>query len=151
MAVEGRLAALIGAPAGKLHTARSRNDQVNTDVRLWTRAQLDGLDADLSALIGALLDLCARSGQTLVPGYTHLQRGQPVWLGHVILAHAWALSRDRERVADARRRVNRSPLGAAAMAGSAKGSTKAPGFRNVQVQNSVCRSHLREKPSNAAT
>ena len=118
MAVEGRLAALIGAPAGKLHTARSRNDQVNTDVRLWTREQIDGLDADLQELIGALLDLCARSGRTLVPGYTHLQRGQPVWFGHVLLAHAWALSRDRERLADARRRVNRSPLGAAAMAGT---------------------------------
>jgi argininosuccinate lyase len=118
MAVEGRLAALIGAPAGKLHTARSRNDQVNTDVRLWTREQLDGLDTDLRGLIGALLDLCQRSGKTLVPGYTHLQRGQPVWFGHVLLAHAWALSRDRERLADARKRVNRSPLGAAAMAGT---------------------------------
>ena len=118
MAVEGRLHALIGPVAGKLHTARSRNDQVALDVRLWLRTRLDQLDAELAALIGALLDRTESDGRTLIPGYTHLQRGQPIWLGHHLLAYAWALSRDRERIADARRRVNRCPLGAAAMAGT---------------------------------
>ncbi|MFT4974363.1 MAG: argininosuccinate lyase [Myxococcota bacterium] len=118
MAVEGRLHALIGAPAGKLHTARSRNDQVATDVRLWLRSRLDRLDEVLKSLIGALCDRAESDGHTLVAGYTHLQRGQPIWLGHQLLAYAWSFSRDRERLADCRRRVNRSPLGAAAMAGT---------------------------------
>lgn len=118
MAVEGRLHDQIGAVAGKLHTARSRNDQVATDVRLWLRARLDRLDAALCMLIGALLDRVESDGRTLVAGYTHLQRGQPIWLGHQLLAYAWSFSRDRERIADCRRRVNRSPLGAAAMAGT---------------------------------
>ncbi len=118
MAVEGRLHDLIGPVAGKLHTARSRNDQVATDVRLWMRGRLTVLDAEVGRLIGALLDRVEADGRTLVAGLTHLQRGQPIWLGHQLLAHAWALSRDRERIADCRRRVNRSPLGGAAMAGT---------------------------------
>jgi len=118
MAVETRLGEHIGALAGKLHTARSRNDQVATDVRLWLRARLDGLDQSLERLIHAICDRVEADGRTLVPGFTHLQRGQPIWLGHHLLAHAWSLSRDRERVADVRRRVDRSPLGAAAMAGT---------------------------------
>jgi len=118
MAVETRLRDHIGELAGKLHTARSRNDQVATDVRLWLRARLDLLDSELAALIGVLLDRAQVDGRVLVPGCTHLQRGQPIWLGHQILAHAWALSRDRERLSDARRRLNRCPLGAAAMAGT---------------------------------
>lgn len=118
MAVEGRLHAIIGAPAGKLHTARSRNDQVATDVRLWLRSRIDELDAAVGALVGALIDLAEKSGKVVVPGYTHLQRGQPIWLGHQLLAHAWSLHRDRLRLRDARKRVNESPLGAAAMAGS---------------------------------
>ncbi len=118
MAVERRLQGHVGAVAGKLHTARSRNDQVATDVRLWLRARLDLLDEALQALIHTLLDRVEADGRQLVPGPTHLQRGQPIWLGHHLLAHAWAFSRDRERLADARRRVNRSPLGAAAMAGT---------------------------------
>ncbi len=118
MAVEGRLHALIGPVAGKLHTARSRNDQVALDVRLWLRTRLDQLDVELSALIGALTDRAEADGHTLIPGYTHLQRGQPIWLAHHLLAYAWALSRDRERISDARGRVNRCPLGAAAMAGT---------------------------------
>lgn len=118
MAVEGRLHALIGPVAGKLHTARSRNDQVALDVRLWLRTRLDQLDVELAALIGALTDRAESDGRTLIPGYTHLQRGQPIWLGHHLLAYAWALSRDRERIRDARGRVNRCPLGAAAMAGT---------------------------------
>lgn len=118
MAVEGRLHELIGPVAGKLHTARSRNDQVATDVRLWLRSRLDALTAEVETLIAALLDLTETQGRTLVAGTTHLQRGQPIWFGHQLLAHAWALSRDRERLTDARRRVNRSPLGGAAMAGT---------------------------------
>ncbi len=118
MAVEGRLHAHIGAVAGKLHTARSRNDQVATDVRLWMRERIDRLDAQLARLIAALVERAERDGRVLVPGPTHLQRGQPIWLAHHLLAHAWALLRDRERLADARARVNRSPLGAAAMAGT---------------------------------
>ncbi len=118
MAVERRLHQHAGAVAGKLHTARSRNDQVATDLRLWLRGAIDSLDAALSEFIATLLDRTEADGRTLLPGYTHLQRAQPIWLGHQLLAHAWALSRDRERLADARRRVNRCPLGAAALAGT---------------------------------
>ena len=118
MAVERRLQQHAGVVAGKLHTARSRNDQVATDLRLWLRGAIDTLDAAIAGLIAALLDRVEADGRTLLPGYTHLQRAQPIWLGHQLLAHGWALSRDRERLADARRRVNRSPLGAAALAGT---------------------------------
>ncbi len=118
MAVERRLHDKVGAVAGKLHTARSRNDQVATDMRLWLRGAIDQLDTALAQLVGALLQRVESDGRTLLPGYTHLQRAQPIWLGHQLLAHAWALSRDRERLADARARVNRSPLGAAALAGT---------------------------------
>jgi len=118
MAVEGRLHHHIGAVAGKLHTARSRNDQVATDVRLWMRSRIDELDASIGQLVGALAVLAETQGRVIVPGYTHLQRGQPIWLAHQLLAHAWSLERDRERLRDARKRVNRSPLGAAAMAGT---------------------------------
>ncbi len=118
MAVERRLHRHAGTVAGKLHTARSRNDQVATDLRLWLRGALDTLDDAVAALMAALLDRVETDGRTLLPGYTHLQRAQPIWLGHQLLAHAWALARDRERIADTRRRVNRSPLGAAALAGT---------------------------------
>jgi argininosuccinate lyase len=118
MAVEARLHEKVGAVAGKLHTARSRNDQVATDVRLWARARVDALDVQLRRLVEALVARAEVDGRQLVPGPTHLQRGQPIWLGHHLLAHAWSFQRDRERLADARRRLNRSPLGAAAMAGS---------------------------------
>ncbi|MEL6341988.1 MAG: argininosuccinate lyase [Myxococcota bacterium] len=118
MAVEGRLHEHIGAVAGKLHTARSRNDQVATDVRLWMRARLMTLSDEVGALIAALVDRAEADGKVLIPGCTHLQRGQPIWMAHQMLAHAWAFSRDRERIADGLKRVNRSPLGAAAMAGT---------------------------------
>jgi len=118
MAVEHRLTELEGEVGGKLHTARSRNDQVATDVRLWLRRRLDDLDATAARLIAVLLQRVEADGQTLVPGFTHLQHGQPIWLGHHLLAYAWMLSRDRERFADARRRVDRCPLGAGAMAGT---------------------------------
>ena len=118
MAVEARLTELIGETGKKLHTARSRNDQVATDVRLWLKRRLERLDAALGALIATLLDRIEADGRALLPGYTHLQRGQPILLGHHLLGHVWPLARDRERFADALRRLDRSPLGACAMAGT---------------------------------
>lgn len=119
MAVERRLTELIGDVGKKLHTARSRNDQVATDVRLWLLRQVPRLEAALASLIDALLDRIASDGETLMPGYTHLQRGQPILLGHQLLAYAWPLARDRGRLRDARRRFDQCPLGACAMAGTA--------------------------------
>ncbi len=118
MAVEARLTKLIGDAGKKLHTARSRNDQVATDVRLWLKRHLAELDAALVELVGVLLDRIEADGRTLMPGYTHLQRGQPIWLGHHLLAHVWPLTRDRGRLRDALRRLDRSPLGGSAMAGT---------------------------------
>jgi argininosuccinate lyase len=118
MAVEGRLHSHIGAVAGKLHTARSRNDQVATDVRLWLRARLDILASETHALIQILAERALKDGRVLVPGYTHLQRAQPIWIAHQLLAHAWSFSRDWERITLAKKHVNQSPLGAAAMAGT---------------------------------
>lgn len=116
--VERLLFEEVGEVAGKLHTARSRNDQVATDVRLWLRRRLELLDDALVDLLAAFLERVEGDGEILMPGYTHLQRGQPILLGHHLLAHAWPLVRDRERLADARRRLDRSPLGACAMAGT---------------------------------
>lgn len=118
MAVEARLVETLGDLGRKLHTARSRNDQVATDVRLWLKARLAELDRALVGLLDALLDRVERDGRTLIPGYTHLQRGQPILLGHHLLAHAWPLARDRGRLADALRRLDESPLGACALAGT---------------------------------
>ncbi|MEM9554717.1 MAG: argininosuccinate lyase [Acidobacteriota bacterium] len=119
MAVEARLTERVGAVGKKLHTARSRNDQVATDVRLWLRRRLDLLDAALVDLVATLADRAERDGEILMPGYTHLQRGQPVLFGHHLLAHAWPIARDLQRLRDARPRVDASPLGACAMAGTA--------------------------------
>jgi argininosuccinate lyase len=118
MAVEARLTDLVGEVGGKLHTARSRNDQVATDVRLWLKRRLGKLAAAVRDLICTLLDRVEADGQVLIPGYSHLQRGQPVLLGHHILAHTWALSRDLERIYDVGSRVDQSPLGACALAGT---------------------------------
>jgi len=118
MAVETRLTEIVGPVGAKLHTARSRNDQVATDVRLWLRRRLDELASAQRELVAALVDRAESDGHALMPGYTHLQRGQPIHLAHHLLAHAWAVRRDAERVADARRRLNESPLGAGAMAGT---------------------------------
>ncbi len=118
MAVEARLVELVGEAGKKLHAARSRNDQVATAVRLWLKRRLAELDTALVLLIEALLARVESDGRTLMPGYTHLQRAQPIWLGHHLLAHAWAHARDRERLAAALVRVDRSPLGAAALAGT---------------------------------
>ena len=118
MAVERRLVEIAGDVGEKLHTARSRNDQVATDVRLWLKTRLGETDRAIRELLGALLDRVEADGRTLMPGYTHGQRGQPILLGHHLLAHAWALHRDRGRLADAFVRLDECPLGACAMAGT---------------------------------
>jgi argininosuccinate lyase len=117
-AVERRLIALIGPVGKKLHTGRSRNDQVGTDMRLWLRQQIDAIDSDLQRFERALLDQAERHADTLIPGYTHLQRAQPLCLAHHLLAYIAMAERDRSRLADVRRRVNICPLGAAALAGT---------------------------------
>jgi len=118
MNVEARLRELIGEAAGRLHTARSRNDQVATDFRLWVRDAIDGLDQELRALQAALIDQAERHAATVMPGYTHLQAAQPVTFGHHLMAYVEMLGRDRGRLADARCRLNECPLGAAALAGT---------------------------------
>ncbi len=116
--VERLLYREIGAVAGKLHTGRSRNDQVATDFRLWTLEAIDQVDADLAVLGGTLVGRAREGIDVLLPGYTHSQRAQPVRWAYVLLAHAWPLVRDRQRLADARRRVAELPLGSGALAGS---------------------------------
>ncbi len=118
MNVEARLKKLIGEPAGRLHTARSRNDQVAVDFRLWVRDQCDAADAAIVALQKALVGQAEAGADWVMPGFTHLQVAQPVTWGHHMLAYAEMLERDRTRFADARRRMNTSPLGAAALAGT---------------------------------
>jgi argininosuccinate lyase len=118
MNVEARLRDLIGEPAGRLHTARSRNDQVAVDFRLWVRDQCDQADAALAALQSALLGQAEAGADWVMPGYTHLQTAQPVTWGHHMLAYVEMIARDRSRMADARKRMNTSPLGAAALAGT---------------------------------
>ncbi len=118
MNVEARLAELIGEAAGRLHTARSRNDQTATDVRLWLRATIDDTAAGLTALQAALIDQAERHAATIMPGFTHLQPAQVVTFGHHLLAYVEMLGRDRGRLADCRRRLNECPLGAAALAGT---------------------------------
>ncbi len=118
MHVEHRLAELIGPVAGRLHAARSRNDQVATDFRLWVRDAMDAADAGLAALQQALVARAADHAATVMPGFTHLQSAQPVTLGHHLMAYYEMLRRDRSRFADARVRMNECPLGAAALAGT---------------------------------
>ncbi|MDE0861046.1 MAG: argininosuccinate lyase [Akkermansiaceae bacterium] len=118
MNIESALTQKIGAAGGKLHTARSRNDQVATDTRLYCRSAIDSLLELISDLQDALLGRADAHAGTVLPGYTHLQRGQPVTVGHHLLAYIEMLSRDKERLIDARKRVNISPLGSGALAGS---------------------------------
>ena len=118
MNVEGRLAELIGEAAGRLHTARSRNDQVATDFKLWVRDCLDAIDLALAGYQRALSEKALAHAATVMPGFTHLQTAQPVTFGHHLLAYVEMAGRDRGRFADARRRLNESPLGAAALAGT---------------------------------
>ncbi len=116
--IEKRLTALVGDAGKRLHTGRSRNDQVATDIRLWLREEIDGIDARLKAYQRALLDLAQTHADTPMPGFTHLQVAQPVTFGHHLLAYFEMAARDRERLADCRKRTNRLPLGAAALAGT---------------------------------
>ena len=118
MNVESRLAELIGPAAGRLHTARSRNDQVATDFRLWIRATIDAIDAALAAYQQALAEKALAHAATVMPGFTHLQTAQPVTFGHHLLAYVEMAARDRGRFKDARKRLNEWPLGAAALAGT---------------------------------
>src|SRR5438105_1144635 len=116
--IESRLTALVGDAGKRLHTARSRNDQVATDLRLWLRDVIDAMTESLRALRAALIDLAEKHADTIMPGYTHLQVAQPVTLGHHLLAYEAMLARDAERLVDCRHRVNRLPLGSAALAGT---------------------------------
>ncbi|HSV20312.1 MAG TPA: argininosuccinate lyase [Casimicrobiaceae bacterium] len=116
--IERRLTELVGDAGKRLHTARSRNDQVATDVRLWLRDAIDALIVQLRALREALIDLAEQHADTIMPGYTHLQVAQPVTFGHHLMAYDAMLARDAERLADCRRRTNRLPLGSAALAGT---------------------------------
>jgi argininosuccinate lyase len=118
MNVEGRLGELIGPAAGRLHTARSRNDQVATDFRLYVRDTIDEIDASLAAFQRALVERAIEHAGTVMPGFTHLQTAQPVTFGHHLLAYVEMAARDRGRFTDARKRLNESPLGAAALAGT---------------------------------
>ncbi len=118
MHVEHRLSELIGPAAGRLHTARSRNDQVATDFKLWVRGAIDEALGQIDAVEGALLTRADEHAATVMPGFTHLQSGQPVTLGHHFMAYREMLVRDRSRFADARARMNESPLGSAALAGT---------------------------------
>ncbi|MCZ8320009.1 MAG: argininosuccinate lyase [Novosphingobium sp.] len=118
MTTESRLAELIGPVAGRLHTARSRNDQVATDFRLWVRDAMDQAEAGLKALQVALVTRAGEHAISIMPGFTHLQTAQPVTLGHHLMAYYEMAGRDRSRFADARARLNQSPLGSAALAGT---------------------------------
>ena len=136
--VERLLYEEIGPVAGKLHTGRSRNDQVATDLRLWTLTAIDQLDSDLAALARTLVARAQEAVDVLLPGYTHGQRAQPVRWAYVLLAHAWPLVRDRQRLADARRRVAELPLGSGALAGSGFAVDRvllkeALGFRSISA------------------
>jgi argininosuccinate lyase len=141
MNVEGRLSELIGAPAGRLHIARSRNDQVATDFRLWIRDNIDAIDTALLFYQRALAQRALEHAATAMPGFTHLQPAQPVTFGHHLLAYVEMASRDRGRFRDARKRLNQCPLGAAALAGTAfpidrEATAKALGF-DAPMANSI--------------
>jgi argininosuccinate lyase len=140
MNVEARLATLIGKPAGRLHTARSRNDQVATDFRLWVRDATDALDEKMKMLQARLIEQAERHADAILPGLTHLQTAQPVTFGHHLLAYVEMLGRDRGRIGDCRRRLNECPLGAAALAGTAfpidrRQTARALGFDRPMVNS----------------
>ncbi|HEX5941919.1 MAG TPA: argininosuccinate lyase, partial [Anaerolineales bacterium] len=140
-AIERRLMELIGEAAGKLHTGRSRNDQVATDFRLWMLGAIPVIDAALKDLQLALIEQAEKADETVMPGYTHLQRAQPVLLAHWWLSHYWSLQRDRERLQDLTKRVSVLPLGAGALAGvpfdiDRVALAKALGFVDIS-QNSI--------------
>ncbi len=116
-AIERRVTEIAGATGARLHTGRSRNDQIATDLRLWVREAIVALSESVLELVSTLRDRADGAGATYLPGYTHLQRAQPVLLSHHLRAHAWALLRDADRLVDAARRADVSPLGAGALAG----------------------------------
>ena len=133
MNVEARLTEIVGEAAGRLHTARSRNDQVATDFKLWVRDELDQLDHDLHSFQSVLITRAEEHAATIIPGYTHLQTAQPVTLGHHLLAYVEMIGRDRGRVVDCRARLNENPLGSGALAGTSfpinrQATTAALGF-----------------------
>ena len=128
--VEAQLVELVGELGRKLHTGRSRNDQVATDLRLWLRDEIDRTGTRLRDTQAALLDLAEANRQVVIPGYTHLQRAQPVLFAHWCLAYFEMLARDRERLSDGRARVNVMPLGSAALAGTSK-STVSQGTKGT--------------------
>lgn len=141
MNIEARLSEIIGEPAGRLHTARSRNDQVATDLRLWIRDALDDIDGELKAFQKALTGIATAHVDTLIPGTTHLQAAQPISLAHHMLAYVEMAERDRERLQDCRKRLNQCPLGSGALAGTSfaidrEMTAKALGF-NAPTQNSI--------------
>src|SRR6516162_6901402 len=141
MNLENRLTELIGPVAGRLHTARSRNDQVATDFRLWARDSIDAVDAALASYQHALAEKALEHADTLMPGFTHLQPAQPVTFGHHLLAYVEMAGRDRGRFRDTRKRLNQSPLGAVALAGTAfpidrNATSKGLGF-DAPMANSI--------------
>ncbi|MDO8321262.1 argininosuccinate lyase [Rhodoferax sp.] len=145
--IEARLTQLVGDAGKRLHTGRSRNDQVATDVRLWLRGEIDLISALLIELQQALLDVADQHVEVILPGFTHLQVAQPVSFGHHLLAYVEMFSRDAERMADVRRRVNRLPLGAAALAGTSypldrERVARALGMVDAQGVAQVCQNSL---------
>ena len=145
--IEARLTQLVGDAGKRLHTGRSRNDQVATDVRLWLRDEIDLIDGLLTDLQKALVDIAEKNVEVILPGFTHLQVAQPVSFGHHMLAYVEMFSRDAERMVDVRRRVNRLPLGAAALAGTSypldrERVAKALGMIDDKGQACVCQNSL---------
>jgi argininosuccinate lyase len=139
--IEARLTQLAGDAGKRLHTGRSRNDQIATDVRLWLRGEIDLIAALLADLQKALLDLADKNADTVMPGFTHLQVAQPVTFGHHLLAYVEMFSRDAERMADVRKRVNRLPLGAAALAGTTYPLDRERVAKTLQMEG-VCQNSL---------
>lgn len=125
-AVERRLTELVGAAGGKLHTGRSRNDQVATDLRMWTRDALQEVDSLFEQLQGAFVTRAEQHIETLMPGYTHLQPAQPITVAHWLMSFFWMIERDRQRIADTRKRINDMPLGSGALAGHSFGIDRKP-------------------------
>ena len=139
--IEARLTQLVGDAGKRLHTGRSRNDQVATDVRLWLRGEIDLIDGLLTDLQRALVDIAERNAEVILPGFTHLQVAQPVSFGHHMLAYVEMFARDAERMADVRRRVNRLPLGAAALAGTSYPLDRERVARTLEMEG-VCQNSL---------
>ncbi|MGM9513881.1 argininosuccinate lyase [Roseateles sp. DB2] len=139
--IEARLTELVGLAGKRLHTGRSRNDQVATDVRLWLRGEIDEIAQLLNALQLALVDVAEKNAETILPGFTHLQVAQPVAFGHHLLAYVEMFARDAERMADVRRRVNRLPLGAAALAGTSYPLDRERVARSLGME-AVCQNSL---------